>query len=138
MTQIKLKEQLAELIQLVDAFFKRDTVVRARASFNSHRAEVLKQIPEMGELLREYPAYGAIAFLGRFKFTECAEVNSLAKGSSAQLLQTIRDKKVVQLEEAARPAWSFLLESDMEASCAIMALCFMARKNAKIKQVLAA
>ncbi len=132
MDEIQLKGQFAELGEQVDSFFTRRTEDQGKAALKEHRDQVLAQIPQMDGILREYPMYGAIGFLGKFQFTDCPEVNALAKASSAKALEAIRAKKALKLADSARPAWDHLLEKDPEALCAIVALCFLASKKKAI------
>ena len=132
MDEPQLKRQFAELGEQVESFFIRKTEDLGKAALSEHRNQILAQIPGMVGLLREYPMYGAIGFLGKFQFTDCPEINALAKTSSAEVLEAIRAKKAVKLAESARPAWDYLLEKDPEAMCAIVALCFLASKKKAI------
>jgi hypothetical protein len=99
-----------------------------------HCSEVLATVPDMGELLKQEPVYGAIGFLDKFQFVDCPEVNALSKESSADILHAIREKKALRLAESVKPVWDVLLERDPESLCSIVALCFLASKNRKVTQ----
>ena len=131
-----LKRQLLELVEQVSAFLGRGTSTQAYNSFKEHREALLKQIPEMGELLKTQPVYGAIAFLGKFQFEECPDLLDLEKGSSPEKLANLLGTNAIKVAVSANPAWEFLLKHDKEVLCTILALCFIARKNPTIKRAL--
>ena len=121
-----IKEQFKDMCEHIESFFGVKSEEQSKAQFSQHRVTILSQIPEMGELLKTYPMYGAIAFLGQFQFSNSPEISALTKGTSSEVLKSICEKKAVKITEDVRPAWNHLLESNPEALCDILALCFLA------------
>lgn len=133
MNETKTKEQFQELTQLIDSFFTRKTEGEGKVLFKENRDQLLNSFSSIPlEVLQNFPAYGAMGFLGKFQFEDCPETKALNTQSSASMLEGIRAKKAVKLAESARPAWDFLLKADSEVACAILALCYKAHNNKTI------
>lgn len=130
MKKEELKNQLLELKIQVEGFFGRKTKEVEKKYFKNHRENILEVIKESAPVIRKYPVYGAIAFLGKFRFdSDCPKVKSLSKGTSEKLLREIQGQQSVQLAESARDAWSHLTTHEPETACVILALCYMASSS---------
>jgi hypothetical protein len=132
-----LKQQVDELVDYVNGFFSGRTVAaQEKELFDRTRTDTLRDIPRMVETLQQFPHYGAVAFLGKFQFRDCAEVHALKSGGDKAKLKAIRTANAAQLAESARPAWQFLVEHDEDLACTIMALCYVGEQKPQIKRVL--
>jgi hypothetical protein len=134
-----LKRQLEQLLELVDGFLGREqTEQQKKEKFIAHRDEMLAQIPAMGDVLGDYPYFGAVAFLGKFRFADvdAAELDALAERASLENFKRLVKKKNMQVAENAKPAWTHLHTSRPEILAVIVAVCYMSEKNVKVKRVL--
>ena len=146
----RLEKLLEELIEVIMSFFSRKDEEEGKKNLKQYREHMLKEIekipewkkvvgedkPDMGEVLGHYPHLGAVAFLGKFRFTDCPEVKVLQNDFSAEILETILGKKRVQVAQKAEPAWQIVLNTDKETACAILALCYLVSKKKKILKLL--
>lgn len=135
MNRRELEAQFDELLEQVESFFNRKSEKEGIEALKDHRDQVLSQIPEMDEeILHSMPFYGAIGFLGKFRFVDCPETQTLERESSVELLNAVREKKALQLAENARDSWGHLLEKKPECLCVIVSLCYISTKNNKLNK----
>jgi hypothetical protein len=134
MNKTQLQFQLAELREQVDGFFSVKTEVQGRKALKEHCDQVLAHLPEMIEVLSIYPTIGAMAFLGKFEFSKCPEVDVLAEKTSGEILETIRAGKKVKVEQGASLTWIWLRDEDPEIACKVLAICFLASREEEISK----
>ncbi len=124
---------MKELKAQIASFFSRKTNEAGKRDFKNHRENLLAVIKESVNVIKEYPVYGAIAFLGKFRFkSECPKLKLLSKGTSADLLHEIREQQSVLLAESARKAWDHLMAHEPETACVVLVLCHVASSNKTI------
>lgn len=126
-------EQTKELKDQIASFFNRKEKEAGKRDFKNHRDNLLEVIKESIHVVKEYPVYGAIAFLGKFRFKSgCPKLKALTKGTSAGLLREIMENKSAQLADSARDAWDHLMAHEPETACVVLTLCYVASSNKTI------
>ncbi len=130
------ENEVDELVEMFKSICGPRTETRALEAFQQHRASVLAEIPAMSTTLREYPVYGALAFLGVFLFEEAPELNELVVNPDVELLEAIRAKKAVKITgEQELHVWSHLRDNEPKTACVILAICFLASKEKKLAKI---
>lgn len=83
----------------------------------AHGNEVLGQMDGMMAFLNDYPVYGAMAFYGKFQFTDKALITRLKsrRAEACEAIRAIREAKALRLSAAAKPVWDRLLQENPEA-----------------------
>ena len=133
----EIQSILDELKEQVGTFFSRKVKKEGLVDFAKHRQEMLEKIPLMDEVIDDYPVYGVIAFLGKFKFDiSCQATRLLVENPTRENLEKLREKKKVKLAESAREGWFYLYEKKPDTLAVIVATCFVASLDDEITNCL--
>lgn len=83
----------------------------------AHGNEVLGQMDGMMAFLNDYPVYGAMAFYGKFQFTDKALITRLKnrRTEACEAIAAIREAKALRLSAAAKPVWDRLIQENPQA-----------------------
>ena len=102
-------------------------------AFAGYRDDVLASITGMNsEFLAEQPACVAMGLLGKLEFKEGPHLNSFMAQPDMASLAKLREHRVVNVADSARPAWSHLLATNEKAACIILSFCALARKHVRV------
>jgi hypothetical protein len=120
-----IQRHFEDLMEHVNSFFTRKNKEEGKKDLKKHSQGVLEEIEHMESLLTQYPAYGAIAFLGKFNFEDCPVLKELEEEVSEELLLKIQEKKSVRVAKSAKDAWDYLVSHNLKTACAVLALCYL-------------
>jgi hypothetical protein len=135
---VMLQELTSELSEQILGFFTRKNFEEGQKALHKHCDQMLKQIPEMLELLKEYPMYGALAFVGQFEFSDCPEVKelTLSNADSPEVLEEIRAKNAIQISQDAYPQWECVFNHNKVIAHTILCLCYFATTQPKLRKAI--
>lgn len=107
-----------EFNEQISGFFRREASAgEAKRKLAIHSGDLLKSLPDMLEMLGDYPIYAAVAFHGKFDWVNRKAILALAAKNTpaAKALQEIRAKKALRVAASAKTGWDSLLENAPDA-----------------------
>ena len=107
-----------EFNEQISGFFRREaSPAEAKRKLASHSGDLLKSLPDMLEILGDYPIYAAMAFHGKFEWVDRRSITNLAtkNAPAVKALQEIRAKKALRVAASAKPGWDSLLTASPDA-----------------------
>lgn len=115
----------SEFQEQISEFFNRaKSQSEGEAALAKHCNEMLQQLPDLLPLLKDYPAYGAMAFYGKMQVVDKKLITTLAsrKASAKEAIEILREKKALRVAATAKSGWDLLLSKDLSALWGIIQL----------------
>ncbi|HWL51374.1 MAG TPA: hypothetical protein VNQ90_03010 [Chthoniobacteraceae bacterium] len=111
-------EALSDFDEQIAAFYQRaPSRAEAEKELAAHCSDLLGQLPQMAEILNDYPAYAAMAFHGKLQIVDRPLIVRLSHACTpAQTaIDAIRAHKALRVAASAKSGWDFLLEHNLPA-----------------------
>ncbi len=114
----------SEFEEQISEFFRSRNQAEGEQALARHCNEMLKQLPDLLPLLKDYLVYGAMAFYGKMQILDKRLIASLAgcNTPAREAIQTLREKKALRIAASAKSGWDLLLEKNQEALWGIIQL----------------
>jgi hypothetical protein len=122
------------LKEYIEGYFNGTKTEReSMLAFSGYRDSVLASITGMNsDFLEDQPACAAMGLLGKLEFKEGPHLNGFMAQPDTASLAKLREHRVVNVADSARPAWSHLLATNESAACTILSLCALARTHVRV------
>ena len=119
----------SEFEEQISEFFRSRNQAEGEQALARHCNEMLKQLPDLLPLLKDYLVYGAMAFYGKMQILDKRLIASLAgcNTPAREAIQTLREKKALRIAASAKSGWDLLLEKNQEALWGIIQLNALAK-----------
>lgn len=113
-----------EFQEQISEFFRAKSKADGEKALADHCNSLLKQLPDLLPLLKDYPVYGAMAFHGKMQIVDKKLIASLTgcNTPAAKAIATLREHKALRIAASAKAGWDLLLEKDQEALWGIIQL----------------
>jgi hypothetical protein len=125
MTREEIQKHFEDLMDHVASFFTRKNKEEGTKDLKKHSKGVLEEIQHMDDLLKQFPAYGAIAFIGKLQFENSPILRKLEEEVSEELFHQIQKERAVRVAKSAKEAWDYLVSRNLKTACAVLALCYL-------------
>ena len=127
-------DTIETLKEYIEGYFNGTKTEReSMLAFSGYRDGVLASITGMNsEFLEGQPACAAMGLLGKLEFKEGPHLNGFMAQPDMNSLAKLREHRVVNVADSARPAWSHLLATNESAACTILSFCALARKHVRV------
>ncbi len=114
----------------IAAFFQRaPSRAEAEKELAAHCNDLLEQLPQMAEILNDYPAYVGMAFYGKLQIVDRPLITRLSRACTpAQTaIDAVRAHKALRVAASAKTGWDFLMERNLDALWGAIQLNALAR-----------